>query len=116
MALFAVASAPSVTYSIPVPSLRMNASVLSGLAANNGTLETFDTTGVDSAPAVDGSKLATPATNKSAIASATASALPNAVPFGVFQKVISSFKGDFAIVKPANLAATVGTLRIQVKN
>lgn len=35
---------------------------------------------------------------------------------GVFEKVISSFKGDFGIVKPANLTATVGTLKIQVKN
>lgn len=42
---------------------------------------------------------------------------PLAIPGdGVFQKVISSFKGDFAIVKPANLSATVGTLKIQVKN
>ena len=34
---------------------------------------------------------------------------------GVFDITITDFEGDFGIVKPANLTATVGTLKIQVK-
>ena len=34
---------------------------------------------------------------------------------GVFDITITDFEGDFGIIKPANLTATVGTLKIQVK-